>query len=141
MKNSKILRHPLIAAEQLKRTVIVYDRQSTDENAGSSRTLHQNQIELARAYGWPEHLTEIIHEDMGKGGASVDDRTGWQRRLAGPGNNAVGMVFTTSVSRLTRQVSAYDQLLSLVADHGTLLCIGNQIIDPSDQPGGTINEK
>jgi DNA invertase Pin-like site-specific DNA recombinase len=132
MKNSKNLRHPLITAEQLKRTAIVYDPQSTDKNAGS-RALHQNQIGLAQAYGWPEHLIEILHEDMGKSGASVDDRTGWQRMLADVASNVVGIEFATSISRLTRQASAYEQLLSLAADHGTLLCIGNRIIDPSDR--------
>jgi len=132
MKNSKNLTQPLITAEHLKRNAIAYDRQSTDENAGS-RALHQNQIELAQAYGWPEHLIEIIHEDMGRGGASVDDRIGWQRVLADVANNAVGIVFATSVSPLTRQVSAYEQLLSLAANHGTLLCVDNQIIDPSEQ--------
>jgi DNA invertase Pin-like site-specific DNA recombinase len=121
----------LITVGHLKRKAIIYVRQSTEKTAGS-RALHQNQVELARACGWPDHLIEVIDEDMGKGGFSIDDRTGWQRTLADIVNNAVGIVFATSVSRLTRQPSAYEQLQSLVADHGALLCIGNRITDPSD---------
>ena len=73
-----------------------------------------------------------IDNDMGKSGFSMDHRSGWQRMLADITNNAVGIVFATSVSRLTRQSSTYEQLLSLAADHGTLLCIGKGIIDPSN---------
>ena len=126
------LNHPLVTAEHLKRTVIIYVRQSTSENAGS-RAPCQSQLELARAYGWPEHQIKVIDEDVGKGGASLDGRTGWQRMLTEIAANSVGIIFATSASRLTRQLSTYEQLLSLAADHGTLLCIGNQIIDASDQ--------
>jgi DNA invertase Pin-like site-specific DNA recombinase len=124
------LTHPLVTAEHLKRTAIVYVRQSTSGNAGS-RTLCQTQVELARAYGWPEHLIEVIDDDIGKSGFSLDHRLGYKRMLAGIANNSVGIVLATTVSRLTRQASTYEQLLSLAADHGTLLCIGNRITDPS----------
>jgi len=129
------LNYPLITADQLKRSAIVYVRQSTSENA-RSRALYESQVELARAYGWPEHLIGV-----GKGGFSVNDRPGWQHMLADVANNSVGIVFTINVSRLTRQASAYEQLLSLAAAHRTLLCISKRIIDPSDGSGGTINEK
>jgi DNA invertase Pin-like site-specific DNA recombinase len=126
------LDHSLVTAEHLKRTAIVYVRQSTEGNAGS-RALCESQVELARAYTWPEHLIAVIDEDVGKGGFSVNDRRGWQHMLAEIATNSVGIVFATSVSRLSRQPSAYEQLLSLAADHGMLLCIGNRIIDPSDR--------
>ena len=128
---AEILSRPLITAEHLKRGAIIYLRRSTPEDAGS-RALHENQVQLARAYGWPRHLIEVI-DDIGKGGFSVGDRSGWHRMSAEIVNNAIGIVFAASVSRLSRQVSAYKQLLSLAADHGTLLCIGNRIIDPSDR--------
>src|SRR6476660_8721530 len=124
------LNHPLITADHLSRRAIVYIRQSAEENAGS-RALHESQVELAQAYGWPEQLIEVIDEDMGKGGLSANDRTGWQRMLTEIANNSVAIVFAATASRLARQPSAYEQLRSLAADHPTLLCIGNQIIDPS----------
>lgn len=120
-----------LSAEQLKRRAILYLRKSTPETA-VSLALQQSQVALARAYGWPEHLIEVIAEDTGKGGLSADDRTGWQRMLAEIVNNAVGIVLATSISRLSRDVLVYEQLRSLAADHGTLPCIRNQISDPSD---------
>jgi hypothetical protein len=30
----------------------------------------RNQVELARAYGWPEDLIEVIDDDLGKSGSS-----------------------------------------------------------------------
>ena len=131
MRNFKFL--------HLSRKALIYVRESAEENA-ASRAVHESQVQLARAYGWPEHLIEVINDDVGKSGLSTG-RSGWQRMLANIANNSVGIVFAISVSRLTRQVSAYEQLQSLAADHGTLFCIGNRITDPSDRSGGTINEE
>jgi len=134
MKDSKSVNfnNPLITAEHLKGKAIIYVRQSTKENAGS-RALCENQVQLARAYGWSDHLIEVIDEDIGKTGFSVDTRTGYRRMLAQIANNSVGIIFATNLSRLTRHPGAYHQLKSLAADHGTLLCTGNRIIDPSDR--------
>ena len=142
MRNSNFLKFtcPLINADHLKGKVIIYSRESAEENA-RSRAVYESQVQLARAYGWPEVLIEVIDNDSGKSGFSTDHRSGWQRMLADIADNSVGIIIATSVSRLTRQSSAYEQLVSLAADHGTLLCIGNRIADPSDGSGGTINEK
>jgi DNA invertase Pin-like site-specific DNA recombinase len=125
--------HPLITMDHLNRKAIIYVRQSTEDNA-ISRATCETQIQLTRAYGWPEHLIEVIDDDIGEGGFSTDYRTGWQRMLAEIAHNSVGIIFTTSISRLSRDLLAYEQLRILAAYHGTLLCIGNQIIDPSDWP-------
>ena len=123
------LNYPLITADQLSRKTI-YIRQSAEENA-SSCAFHESQVQSARAYGWPEHQIELIDDDVGQRGFSVGDRNGWQRMLADVATNSVAVVFAATASRLTRQPNAYEQLLSLAADHGTLLCIGNRITDPS----------
>ena len=74
--------HPLITAEHLKRKALVYLRQSSleqvEKNTGS-QAYQRNQVELARDYGWPEDLIEVIEDDLGKTGSSVDRRSGWQR--------------------------------------------------------------
>lgn len=139
-KNNRIavLVDPLIGADHLKRKAIIYARQSTEKNAGS-QSLCESQLQLAQAYGWPGHLVQLISDDIGKSGSSLDHRPGYQRMLADIANNAVGIVLATSVSRLTRDPSAYEHLRNLAADHGTLLCLGNRIIDPSDRLGGTSN--
>jgi DNA invertase Pin-like site-specific DNA recombinase len=124
------LTNPLVTAAQLKRKAIIYVRQSTEENP-SSRALRESQVELARAYGWPEHLIEVIDEDLGKCGSSLEHRTGWQRMLDQVANNKVGAVFAANISRLSRQLIAYEQLRILASSHGALLCIDNHVIDPN----------
>ena len=83
MTNCKFVNmsHPLITTEHLQRKAIIrkaiiYVRQSTLEIAGS-RALYESQVQFVRADGWPEHLIEVIYEDMGKAGVDVDNRTGW----------------------------------------------------------------
>ena len=56
-----ILSHLLITVDHLKRSAIIYVRRSTPEDGGS-QALHENQVQLARAYGWPSHLIEVIDE-------------------------------------------------------------------------------
>ncbi len=76
------LTHPLITAEHLRRKAIVYVRQSSMEqverNTGS-QIYQRSQLDLARAYGWADDLVEVIDDDLGKSGSSVDRRTGWHR--------------------------------------------------------------
>src|SRR5512144_3124615 len=122
MRNFKFFNsdYLLITEDHLSRKALIYVRESAEENA-ASRAVHESQLQLARAYGWPEHLIEVSNDDVGKSGLSIG-RSGWQRMLTEIANNLVGAVFATTVSRLTRQVSANEQLRSLAADHGTLFC-------------------
>jgi DNA invertase Pin-like site-specific DNA recombinase len=123
---------PLITAEHLGRKAIVYVRKSSHirEETGR-RALHLDQFQLARQYGWTEHLIEVIDEDVGKPGSSVEHRTGWRCMLDQIIAGGVAAIFAASVSRLSRQVIEYEQLRMLASEHGTLLCIGNRVIDPS----------
>ena len=64
--NPATLTNPLITAEHSERAKpCVYLRQSSPEqvekNTGS-QAYQRNQVELARAYGWPEDLIEVIDE-------------------------------------------------------------------------------
>jgi DNA invertase Pin-like site-specific DNA recombinase len=87
---------------------------------------------LALAYGWPEELIEVIDEDLGKSGSSVDGRTGWQRMLDQIAANSVGCVFAVNVSRLGRELLAIEQLRLMAMYHGVLLCLDNRLSDPSN---------
>ena len=84
------LTHPLITAEHLTRIAIVYVRQTTGEQTPDNNrriARQRNQTQLARQYGWPEHLIEVIDEDTGK---PVHLRTGWQRMLDQIAGDRVG---------------------------------------------------
>src|SRR5687767_6682514 len=94
--HSTTLTNPLITPEHLRRKALVYLRQSTldqvEKNTGS-QAYQRNQVELAQAYGWPEDLIEVIDDDLGKSGSSVDRRTGWQRMLDQITARSVGIIF------------------------------------------------
>ena len=78
-----VLTNPLITPEHLARKAIVYLRQSSleqvEKNTGS-QAFQLSQVELARAYGWSDGKIEIVEEDLGKSGSTVDRRTGWKRK-------------------------------------------------------------
>ena len=132
--------HPLITAEHLSRKAIVYLRQSSPEqveqNTGS-QAFQRSQIDLARAYGWPDDQIDVIDEDLGKSGSTVDRRTGWQKMLEKIAANKVGVVFAANISRLGRQMLPLEELRLLACYHGTLLCFDNRLSDPSD-PNDTV---
>jgi DNA invertase Pin-like site-specific DNA recombinase len=92
---------------------------------------------LARSYGWPDNLIEIIDEDLGKSGSSVDRRTGWQRMLKEIAANRVGVVFSVNISRLGREMLPVEELRLLASYHGTLLCLDGRFSDPSN-PNDTV---
>ena len=130
---SETLTHPMISREHLNRTAIIYARQSSQilEETGR-RGLHLDQLQLARQYGWPDHLIVLIEEDMGKPGSSVEHRSGYQRMLDQIIAGGVGAIFAASVCRLSRCVIEYEHLEMLASDHGTVLCIGGEVIDPGN---------
>ena len=134
------LTHPLITAEHLSRKAIVYLRQSSQEqvqrNTGS-QAFQRNQVDIARAYGWSDDRIELIDEDLGKSGSTLDRRTGWQRMFEAIAAHKVGVVFAANVSRLGRQMLPIEELRVLASYHGTLLCLDNRFSDPSN-PNDTV---
>jgi DNA invertase Pin-like site-specific DNA recombinase len=142
MKNNQpaTLTHPLITPEHLRRKATVYLRQSSMEqverNVGS-QAFQRSQVDLARLYGWPEDSIEVIDEDLGKSGSTVDRRDGWQQMLKEIARNMVGAVFVSNISRLGRQMLPIEELRILASHHGTLLWLDNRFYDPSD-PNDTV---
>jgi DNA invertase Pin-like site-specific DNA recombinase len=137
MNNSlkTLLTNPLITPGHLGRKALIYIRQSTLDqvvrNTGS-QALQREQTELARAYGWPEDLIEIIDEDLAKSGSVIDRRTGWQSMLDQIATHGVGCVFSVNISRMGRQLLPIEQLRIMALYHKTLLCLDNRFTDPSN---------
>jgi DNA invertase Pin-like site-specific DNA recombinase len=123
----------VITVKHLSRRAIVYARRSSQlrEETGG-RNLQLNQLQLARQYGWPDHLIVLIDKDMGKPVSSVEHRSGYQRMVDQITAGGVGAIFAASVSRLSRCVIEYERLRILAANNGTLLCIGGEVIDPGN---------
>jgi DNA invertase Pin-like site-specific DNA recombinase len=137
------LSNPLITPEHRRRKAIVYLRQSSleqvEKNTGS-QAFQRSQFDLARAYGWPDDSIEIIDDDLGRSGSSVDRRSGWHRMLEQIDANAVGVIFAANISRLGREMADLEHLRVRAAYHGTLLCLDNRFSDPGN-PNDTVQNQ
>ena len=102
----------LITSDHLRRKAFIYLRQSTLEqvrrNSGST-DFQRSQVELARQYGWPDHLIQVVDEDLGRSGSSIVGRSGWKAMLDDIAANLVGAVFAANISRLSRQLLDFEK--------------------------------
>src|SRR6476646_4841332 len=79
----------------LERLAIVYVRQSStkqvEENIESTQ-LQYKLVDRAAAFGWATGRIEVIDEDLGISGRSIEGRSGFQRLLTEVSLEHVGMV-------------------------------------------------
>lgn len=119
----------------LERLAIVYVRQSStkqvEENTESTQ-LQYKLVDRAAAFGWPAARIEVIDEDLGVSGRSIEGRSGFQRLLTEVSLEHVGMVLGIEMSRLARSCRDWHQLLELCAVFGTLLGDADGVYDPRD---------
>lgn len=113
-----------IATRHLAKLAMIYIRQSSTrqvrENVESTQ-LQYNLVDRARAYGWQPDRTEVIDEDLGVSGQTVEGRAGFQRLLAEISLGHVGIVFGIEMSRLARNCRDWHQLLELCSVFDTLI--------------------
>jgi DNA invertase Pin-like site-specific DNA recombinase len=121
--------------QHLERLAIVYVRQSSTkqvvENIESTQ-LQYKLVDRASALGWPRERINVIDEDLGISGRSIEGRVGFQRLLAEVSLEHVGMVLGIEMSRLARSCRDWHQLLELCAVFGTLLGDADGVYDPRD---------
>jgi DNA invertase Pin-like site-specific DNA recombinase len=121
--------------QHLERLAIVYVRQSStkqvEENIESTQ-LQYRLVDRAAALGWPRQRIEVIDQDLGISGRSIEGREGFQRLLAEVSLEHVGMVLGIEMSRLARSCRDWHQLLELCAVFGTLLADADGVYDPRD---------
>ncbi|HJT31186.1 MAG TPA: recombinase family protein [Pirellulales bacterium] len=124
-----------ILNQHLERLAIVYVRQSStkqvEENIESTQ-LQYRLVDRAAGLGWPRQRIEIIDQDLGISGRSIEGRSGFQRLLAEVSLEHVGMVLGIEMSRLARSCRDWHQLLELCAVFGTLLGDADGVYDPRD---------
>jgi len=111
----------------------IYIRQSSLSQVlrhTASTDLQYHLIERACALGWPRDRVVVIDEDLGKSGASAEQRSGFQRLLAEIGLARVGLVTSLDASRLARNNRDWYQLLELCAMFGALIADSEQLYDP-----------
>jgi len=116
------------------RLAIVYVRQSTVqqvERHQESTRLQYALADRAAQYGWGREQIVVIDDDLGRSGASVEGRLGFQRLVAEVGLGNVGLVLGIEMSRLARSCRDWHQLLEICALFDTLIADADGVYDPA----------
>ena len=124
-----------ISDQHLRRLAVVYIRQSSQrqvEHNVESTQLQYQLVDRAAAFGWPEQRVDIIDDDLGVSGRSIDGRNGFQRLLAEVSLDHVGIIFGIEMSRLARSCRDWHHLLELCSMFDTLLADADGVYDPRD---------
>src|SRR5271157_5200116 len=128
-------RSTAIADGHRTRLAIVYVRQSSTQQIFDHQESRERQYALADyavTLGWPSERIEVIDDDQGRSGRTVEHRLGFQRLLAEVTLDHVGIVLGLEISRLSRSSKDWYHLLELCAVFGTLLADQDRIYDPND---------
>ena len=117
------------------RLAIVYVRQSTAqqvERHQESTRLQYALADRAAQFGWLCEQIVVIDDDLGRSGASVEGRLGFQRLVAEVGLGNVGLVLGVEMSRLARSCRDWHQLLEICALFDTLIADADGVYDPAN---------
>jgi DNA invertase Pin-like site-specific DNA recombinase len=118
-----------------ERAAIVYVRQSTVQQIERHQESTRLQYALAdRAFhfGWGRGSITVIDDDLGRSGASIEGRLGFQRLVAEVGVGRVGLVLGVEMSRLARSCRDWHQLLEICALFDTLIADADGVYDPGN---------
>lgn len=122
-------------ADQLRRTAVVYVRQSSPGQVArnvESQELQYELTERAVALGWGRERVVVIDEDLGLTGSEATNRSGFQRLVAEVGLGHVGVVVGIEVSRLARRNADWYNLMDLCALTNTLIADSDGVYHPAD---------
>jgi DNA invertase Pin-like site-specific DNA recombinase len=128
------LRSEKVQAWHRDRLAVVYVRQSTPQQViehQESTRLQYGLTARAAALGWSPDRIVVIDDDLGKSGARVDGRPGFQRLVSEVSLDHVGLILGLEMSRLARSNVDWYQLLELCALFRTLLADPDGVYDPA----------
>ncbi|MGE3805867.1 MAG: recombinase family protein [Gemmataceae bacterium] len=131
----ELLTSPKIKSWHWERTAIVYVRQSTPQQVVDHQESTARQYGLAERailLGWPRPQIQVIDDDLGKSGQSIEGRPGFQRLLAEVALDRVGLILGLEMSRLARSCKDWHQLLELCARFRVLLADADGLYDPNE---------
>jgi DNA invertase Pin-like site-specific DNA recombinase len=118
-----------------ERLAIVYIRQSTVqqiERHQESTRLQYALVDRAFQFGWARESILVIDDDLGRSGASIEGRLGFQRLVAEVGLGNVGLVLGVEMSRLARSCRDWHQLLEICALFDTLIADAEGVYDSTN---------
>jgi DNA invertase Pin-like site-specific DNA recombinase len=109
-----------ITAQHLRRSAIVYVRQSSPEQVRSHAESTRIQVGLrdkAVGFGWPKPVT--IMDDLGVSAAGFAHRAGFQHMVTEVSLGHVGIILCFEASRLSRNSKDWAQLFELCGNVGS----------------------
>jgi len=126
--------HSKVTTSHLRRTAVIYVRQSTLGQVDRNRESTMRQYDLsarAQTLGWPRSGVRVIDEDLGQSGASTTGRSGFAELAAQVGLGQVGIVLSLEVSRLARNNADWYRLLDLAGMTDTLIADADGVYHPA----------
>ena len=124
-----------ITPRHLERQAVVYVRQSTYRQVQQHTESTRRQYALrdkAIGLGWPDGEVHVLDSDLGKSGASAEEREDFRTLVGSVAVGEVGIVLGLEVSRLARNNADWHRLLELAAASRTLILDETGIYDPCD---------
>jgi len=122
-----------------ERLAMVYIRQSTVqqvERHQESTRLQYALVDRAFHLGWARETIVVVDDDLGRSGASIEGRLGFQRLVAEVGLGNVGLVLGVEMSRLARSNRDWHQLLEICSMFDTLIADCDGVYD-----AGNFNDR
>ena len=128
----------LIHSRHLQRRAEIYIRQSSPNQVITnleSQRLQYALRERAITLGWHEQDVHVIDVDLGRSGATLDGRVGYQKLVAQIALGEVGILLAFDATRLARNCSHWYQLLDLCGHHDCLIADRDGVYDPTSING------
>jgi DNA invertase Pin-like site-specific DNA recombinase len=127
--------HQKVTPRHLKRTALLYVRQSTMRQVFENTESTKRQYALrdrAMALGWPREEIVVVDGDLGHTATAAGDREGFERVVTEVGMGRVGIVLGLEVSRLARNSSDWHRLLEICALADTLILDEDGVYNPKE---------
>jgi DNA invertase Pin-like site-specific DNA recombinase len=128
----------LITPLHLGRLAIIYIRQSSPHQALTNQESTRLQYALkqrALELGWREDQIRFIDSDQGRTASTAEGRHGFKELVNLLTLEQVGIIFSTEVTRISRNCSDWYPLLDICSYHHCLIADRDGIHDPSTIDG------
>lgn len=125
--------HQKVTASHLKRSALLYVRQSTMRQVFENTESTTRQYALrdrAVVLGWPVEDIVVVDGDLGHTATAAGDRDGFERVVTEVGMGRIGIVLGLEVSRLARNSSDWHRLLEICALADTLILDEDGVYNP-----------
>ena len=123
----------LIQPQHLQRRAAIYIRQSSPSQVLTNTESQRMQYALrerATLLGWCEQDIEVIDADLGRSGATIEHREGYQELVAQIALGKIGVLLAFDATRLARNCSHWYQLIDLCGHHDCLIADRDGVYDP-----------